>query len=349
MSELYRSDTLVVRAVPRPDRTRWVVTFDHYRPLTDFNRRAFGEAFFKKRGISALYVMCAGNHWYQYPDMPEAIAAARGALVRSGANRILTYGTSMGAYAALRHADALGASAVLALSPQYSNDPARVPWELRWQRDWDGIEWQPHSAQPLSFHGVPAVIYDSENADRRHAELIAEETPCDLIDLPYAGHPVGRFLLEAGLLHEIIFAALDGTLDPPKIKRAALAARSRSFNYLVEISKRQPSHRRRIGLSLARRAAAAAPENLRVRSLLADWLSQNGLHAEALPLHEDMVGENRSHERLVRFAEALAGVGDLDRAIEIGREALIQQPHQDELRDWLKEMMQRGERGESLE
>ena len=45
----------------------------------------------------------------------------------------------MGAYAAAICSEAVGADAVIAISPQVSIDGAKVPWERRWREEADSI------------------------------------------------------------------------------------------------------------------------------------------------------------------------------------------------------------------
>src|SRR5690606_2946301 len=98
-TELYRSDTLCVRAFPGRDRSRWFITFDHLREEPSLDRAGFGEEFFRTRGISLVTVIGSGNDWYQYPDIERALDVTRRSL--AGARARIVYGSSMGGYAAV--------------------------------------------------------------------------------------------------------------------------------------------------------------------------------------------------------------------------------------------------------
>jgi S-formylglutathione hydrolase FrmB len=76
--------------------------------------------------------MTRTNDWFQYRDFDLVTKAVR-ALTRS-AEHVLSYGSSMGGYGAIRFADAVGATQVLAFSPQYSIDRRVMPQEIRWGR-----------------------------------------------------------------------------------------------------------------------------------------------------------------------------------------------------------------------
>src|SRR3712207_6847911 len=93
------------------------------------NENADGKSFWARSiaetgNINAIGFMPKGPNWYPAPDMRSAIAEISSYLARF--NRIVVYGQSMGSYAALKYSKALGATHVLAFSPQYSIDPTDV-------------------------------------------------------------------------------------------------------------------------------------------------------------------------------------------------------------------------------
>lgn len=92
---------------------------------------------FARYGINVIHFTCRGPQWYQYSD---AETAGR-ALGRAAAafDYIVTYGASMGGYGALLFARHAGAHMTLAISPQYSMDPAKAPFEHRFDVDVLGI------------------------------------------------------------------------------------------------------------------------------------------------------------------------------------------------------------------
>ena len=128
---IYQSDRLSARFV-EGETERVAVCFpDRVHPV-GFDQPGWGEGFLTKRGVSAIYIAEAGIDWFQCPDFFDAMQACRAAL---GQRPVTTYGSSMGGYAAILGARALGADRCFALSPQYSIDPEVVPFER------DPIEW----------------------------------------------------------------------------------------------------------------------------------------------------------------------------------------------------------------
>src|SRR5690606_30202022 len=131
---------------------------DNYGIGHGFDRPGFGEEFLRNAGISAIHVMGVREDWYQYPEMPAAMQAVRQAT--AGAERVMTYGSSMGGYAALRFADAAGANAVLAISPQYSIDPKKMPFETRWHQESQRIQWRPEIDGRIVCDSYPVIVFD---------------------------------------------------------------------------------------------------------------------------------------------------------------------------------------------
>ncbi len=127
--ELYRSADLLVRARIGFDAPYCVVTFHSYTDNRTLDRDGFGEAFFVSRSVNAIHILSRDNDWYLLPDIDRALEAASGAA--KSFDRVTTYGSSMGAFAAIRLGRLAGATTAIALSPQFSLDPRVVPFEDR--------------------------------------------------------------------------------------------------------------------------------------------------------------------------------------------------------------------------
>jgi hypothetical protein len=125
--EIYRSHDLLVRGRTGYETPFCVVTFDSFTDRRTLDREGFGEAFFASRGVNAVHVLSRDNDWYLLPDIELALEAA--AKATASFDRVSAYGSSMGAYAAIRLGGLAGASTAIALSPQFSIDPRLVPFE----------------------------------------------------------------------------------------------------------------------------------------------------------------------------------------------------------------------------
>lgn len=76
---LYRSPNLkVFRKRPQPFRFDVIVVSFQYRQTDQhLDLPGFAEGFLTDAGIDAVFVNCATNEWYQYPDLPLALSAVR--------------------------------------------------------------------------------------------------------------------------------------------------------------------------------------------------------------------------------------------------------------------------------
>jgi hypothetical protein len=325
---------MLVRCRPALDQTRWAITFDNYGSAPTFDRDGFGERFFMSRGVSVIVVLGRGNDWYQYPDMPDAIAAICD--VVAGADRIMTYGSSMGGYAALRFADAMGAHACLALSPQYSNDPVKTPFEWRWGQEAATVNWLPEIDGELRSAISPVVMFDSRGADGRHAEMIARDITILPVALPYTGHPVTTYLGSVGLLEDAALSVLDGHFERAAFEREARARRRGSSVHVSELALRQPPHRRRTATALARHALALNPGSELMMHILAKTLTLQGSYVEALPLHAEAVRKSGGFlGYALPYSEALAAAGDVPAAMALAETMIEQEPGYAQLHSWI--------------
>lgn len=319
MIDLYRSETIVARAIPCEDLTRWVITFDNYGIGNGFDRDGFSQDFLREQGISAVHIMGRREDWYQYPDMIDATEAVKAYL--SGAKQVVTYGSSMGGYAALRFADLLNANAALALSPQYSINPQKAPFETRWMQDARRIVWLPNQEPPLPKSARSVIVYDPTTIDQMHVDSIALETVLESIPLRYSGHPSGWVIADMHLLAPLLFDVLDGVTDLSRYRKAARAGRGLSSTYLVNLARALPAKRAHVALALAERAVAIKPTHVDALHCLADHLVSAGRYDEAVDFYTRAVTASRNGiAGLVPFATGLLRMGRQQEAMNIVRD-----------------------------
>ena len=257
-----------------------VITFQSLVDAHEPPRGGFGEAFLDENGFDAIHVISRSNAWYQYADMPAALAAIAAA---AGAATRVTYGLSMGAYAAVRFARDLQADRAIAISPQYSIDPRAVPFEKRWSEFGAKIpflwDWPPPDA---GTGPEVAAIYDPHNLDIRHVALIAAHHPVRHIPVPYGGHPVTALLSEAGLLSGLILDLIRGTHDADAFETALAARSPQTAAFHAVQADALPWREKDRRLALHRRAAELAPDDRHIQRGYAVMLGAAGHHAEAL-------------------------------------------------------------------
>ncbi|MBD7941364.1 tetratricopeptide repeat protein [Brevundimonas guildfordensis] len=333
MSDLFRSDNVVVRSVPASDLSRWVVTFDNYGIGHGFDRPGFGEEFLRNAGVSAIHVMGVREDWYQYPEMAAAMQAVRQAT--AGAERVMTYGSSMGGYAALRFADAAGANAALAISPQYSIDPNKVPFEQRWIQDSRRIRWLPEIDGQLTCSVSPVVVFDPVGHDGLQGALIQRDIEIRPVRLPYVSHPATTYLGEVGLLQSLVLQTLSGELDVGAFNRKARQARRRSGLYIANLAQAQPDYRQSLAVSLARLSVERAPGNPLAGSTLALILSKAGEHRTAVAEIERVVAMTQNDPNyLIHYVNILVAADQPHAALPWAREVVKAWPHMAHLRAW---------------
>lgn len=284
MAPLFRDDDLLVRDHRGRGSSACVVTFDSFTDVMSLDRLAFGETLFEHESVDAIHVLSRDNRWYQYDAMAAAAAAIRTAT--AGYERVITYGSSMGGYAALRLAGAVGANFCLALSPQYSIDWTRVRWERRWAASSRAFRHVWERSLPPPPLADAWIIYDPLLRDRRHVQLLQREGfGFDDVGIPGGGHPISSFLAEAGLLRCAILDVIAGQFDPAAFRIAALAKLQGSAQALLAQSSRTSKSRIGERLALLQRAADIAPANPIVLSRLAVELAWAGRTEEATDLH----------------------------------------------------------------
>lgn len=333
MLELFRSDNVVVRSVPTSDTRRWVVTFDNYGIGHGFDRLGFGEEFLRSSGISAVHVLGVGDDWYQYPEMIAAMAAVRQAV--SGAERVMTYGSSMGGYAALRFADAAGAHAVLAISPQYSVDPLKAPFEKRWLQDGRRIQWLPEIDGKLHCSVRPVVVFDPQVDDGRQVALIRNDIDISPIRLPYVSHPATTFLSEIGLLKPLVLQTLSGEIDAAAFTLQARHSRRKSSVYISNLAQAQPAHRPSLALSLGRMSVGMVPSNPLAGVALARILSSVGQHDQAVSEMERVVELAKSEPiYLIHYVNVLRAAQRSADALPFARQVVEAWPQMAHIHAW---------------
>ena len=321
--ERFRSDNLTVREIRGFSRDRLVVTFDSYTHDRRPDRPGFGEAFFAGHSIDAVHVIPCGNDWYQYPEMPDAAALIGN--IAAAYKRVVSYGSSMGGYAAIRFGEAVGASAALALSPQFSVDPAAVPFETRWRRDARHLDFSLERRWPAGFVETSYIAFDPYTPDRGHVELFAGKTGIVPIRIANSGHPCTGYLAEIGLLQQAALAVVRGDLDAGWLSREARERRKQSPQFYFALSSRARSLR--CGAALARRALELAPHHILGRAHYGKLLLQLGEEAEAhrqfARVREIAPGDPAMLEAV---AEAYRLAGDFHRACATFAELIEQVP-----------------------
>ena len=357
MSEIFRSSEMAVRTVGGFASAACVITFSPYSDERTLDRPGFGEAFFRDRSIDAVHVISRENDWYQYPETP--IMAAQVAELVSRYERVVAYGSSMGGYAAIRFGGLAGASAALAISPQFSVDRQTAPSEVRWKRDSERIDFSLERTLKAPFVETSCIVYDPEDADQRQVDMYRGHTRVVDVRLATVGHPAIGAIAGANLLSDLVIGVVENRLDPDDFVRRMAQQHQGTAAFHFVMSTRAEAECDRI--AHAALAAQMSPGHLGYVLGHASLLAAAGSFDEAeagfaaasaiAPGHPVLI------QRLITFHQQR---GDLETALELAR-SLVQrhserfQPLLDDLeKQWRSRQRRKrlarlvfGERGES--
>jgi len=321
--EVFRSEALLVRQVGNFGSTSCVVTFDSFTDNCTLDRPGFGEHFLAHRAIDAFHVISRDNIWYQHPEMPAAMGAVHAAT--RGYARVVTYGSSMGAYGAIRFAGWVGADCALACSPQFSIDPAVVPFEYRWEEPARAFLDMWEGQVPLPALRDAYVAFDPEDLDAKHIALFEQAFRFTPVRLPGAGHPVTGFLHEVQLLDRLVMAVIRGDCqaDVAELIDEAWSRRERSAQYLCQCASREWRRSRKIALLV--KAVALSQGHGDVRAMLATQLALAGRLDEAVAAFELALAKEPEHPNvLLHYSKTMERQGDIAQAFALTERALAQ-------------------------
>jgi hypothetical protein len=232
--------------------------------------------------------------------------------------RVVTYGSSMGAYAALRFAGVAGAHCALAMSPQFSIDPAVAPFEYRWESA--AIRFQSVWETVLPFPALDEayVIYDPCNLDMKHVELLAASCAFTHVRLPNAGHPVVGYLNDLGLLQKVVLAVCDGQFHPTQLVAEARRRRRESQQFFTVLAARVSPANSACRIKLLRQACTIAPHDPSCACALALELGDAGQFQDAIAMHTKSLAIAPGEPAfLLHLSRTLAKSGDLHAALGI--------------------------------
>jgi tetratricopeptide (TPR) repeat protein len=149
-------------------------------------RRSFVEC----TNLSAIIICVKRRTWYPRDETLQCLQKVKDVL---GSRPVVTYGSSMGGYAAIKFANALKASHVISLAPQFSLDPNKV----RLRSDPFIRHFSPELNAEMDISSADArckvdIAYDpTQENDREHVGLIRGRIPhARLTSIKHAGHPL---------------------------------------------------------------------------------------------------------------------------------------------------------------
>lgn len=215
--------------VARPS-TRLLVSFDNLSNVNDADvlREPWGFGFAQENSLSHLGVMAHVGDWYRDAALIARFERLRDEGFFAGYDRVVFAGVSMGGYGALAFASMVPGAHVVAINPQTTLDPERVPWETRYvtgqRQDWT----LPLSdAAALTRHlGRVNLFYDPYHAlDRQHMDRLTGDN-LRMFRCRHSSHKTAVFLRKIGALKPVMEQCVFDELSPAAFYRLYRARRS---------------------------------------------------------------------------------------------------------------------------
>jgi hypothetical protein len=188
---IYQDDNYCVTLYKKSNALPTIIAFSNreekYKEKSDFARE-FGKNALLSLDCNYISFVTNENCWYQN-SMASSIEATN--IVLSSMNsKVITYGNSMGAFAAINFANSLSAE-FLSFSPQASLESSFMDEidDKRWQEESRILNpFQSDILKGNCSERKGYVFYDSQHVDRKHAEVILKYTKGVKCDLPFSGH-----------------------------------------------------------------------------------------------------------------------------------------------------------------
>lgn len=202
----------------------------------------FADAPVKKLGLSCVGFMAKKTNWYPEANMLNAIAAIAPVISRYPAR--ITYGGSMGGYAAIKFSKALDASAALSLCPQWSLDKSECDDINPGYQNFFTPIMRGMSIKERDISGRVYLFYDpSHSEDSFHARKIQGLSPLiNSIRFYSSDHQIAPILAGTENLQLILGHVKSGKLDELKSLTNSIRRKhkTRKRILLQKLSKRHP-------------------------------------------------------------------------------------------------------------
>lgn len=308
-----------IRVFHRPGRTAWSLVVFGPRQGDPQPDNWWGIGLARREEVDVVGIASRGFTWFPPAAMAELLPVIRAA----AKPQVVVYGFSMGGYAALKYGRALGARGVLALSPQYSIDPADGTVGRRGLTYFDPVLHAGMRVTPGEYPDQSLLLWDPlVGADDRHARAIAVLPGIRPLPLRMAGHATPAVLAETRRIVPAAEALLAGEAE----RAAGIIREARRYSPTV-LSALAPvlearGHRR--WSEAARRRMADARPN-RARTIEAEARAHARLGdaaAELRALRRWVVAAPEDLEPRLRLVETLLAAARPAVAIRVGREAI---------------------------
>lgn len=296
--------------------------------ILDGSQPGFGEGVLEKHGFAMLCFIAKWDHWYQCDGMALALERARQIIATRDYSNVISYGSSMGAYAAGATSAFIGATQVIMLAPQFTIDARKYPHEKRWALEQTRIVFaRDDMATSLSPTAKKWVIFDPRHfADTLHARLF-EEHGSTLVPLPFSSHGVADVLARMRLLRQCVVGIARGEFTAAVFRNQFRQARRLSAEYWSFIADYAAKKRTDVALNAAANAISLKPGEPVFYSRRIGVFMKARRYPEAAKEAADAVAIFPKHESLWKaLAESSSRIDHHDAAIEAAERAVLLRP-----------------------
>jgi tetratricopeptide (TPR) repeat protein len=265
VSTIFEDDRISVHFVPTQGDCSGIAALS-YSPM-NHNFAAKGipaRAALLSMKFDVFGIIAKQNNWYPQASLKAAAAVLLPRL--QSYRKRWAYGSSMGAYGAIKYSALMGCDYVLALAPQCSIDPTDVaPWDSRFTRHFSPALNAGMKIRSSDMAGRIVIIGDPMlAADLRHFELIEQCGEVTLIPAYFCDHYVVNPIASRQILAALFNAIQKGDLASAReIYRKARKGSNYYRGSLMQALARRRLQQGRLDAALAASTAAteALPDN----------------------------------------------------------------------------------------
>lgn len=267
------------------------VTFDSWH--MNWDDKPFGYDFLKRQKVDIIAVRKKQiDSSHQELSIGEFEKVVRG-LITNYSKRA-AYGLSMGGYSVLYYCANLECN-ILALSPRNPFHPvygtSKRKGTLEFTHNLSNIN-NPNSKTS------PVVVYDEKDKiDNNYVEKELKKVfpNANFISFPYSSHITAKYLLEVGILKDLVLKVLNGEEIPPYSRKN----RGKSFRYLVSLSEACIKHRKyKWALHFTEKAMEISPHSFKAKLIKVKALMNLGETEAAIVLAKDTLRVKSKERKL---------------------------------------------------
>ena len=199
----------------------------------ELNGNSYGGEVLFRNGFDTVVFKVSNDDWFQSVP-PNLFEVINNTVSKKKYLKKISYGSSMGGYAAIVFSKYLALTSVYVFSPQYSIDQ---DFDTRWAAFSKKIYFNYRiDAETVNQNSRYFIFYDNKDLDAQQVQKLLNFLPLDKtqeIKLPFTGHPCVHYLSEIGLLKDLLvnIATHDSDLNTDLLRY-----KNKSKSYLYNIS-----------------------------------------------------------------------------------------------------------------